>query len=98
MNMARQLQQRSMFASFGPGLSKSGDGRISGSEPGCSSGVPPVYGWPNIGSALAAGVEQPQVVGPGAAEAGALTHGERRVPVVVRGQAGSGEPVERQLR
>ena len=40
-----------MFASFGPGLSKSGDGRISGSEPGCSSGVFPVYGWLNIGSA-----------------------------------------------
>ena len=42
-----------MLASFGPAGSKSGEGRISGSEPGCSSGVPPVYGWPNIGSASA---------------------------------------------
>src|SRR5215211_957606 len=30
-----------MFASSGPPLSKSGEGRISGRAPGCSSGVPP---------------------------------------------------------
>ena len=47
MNIERQVQQRSMFAPW------SGDGKISGIAPGCSSGVPPVAGSANIVSASA---------------------------------------------
>ena len=47
MNIERQVQQRSMLAPW------SGDGKISGMAPGCSSGVPPVAGSENIGSASA---------------------------------------------
>src|SRR3954469_17388811 len=43
MTIARQRVQRSMFASRGPAASKSGDGKISGEAPGCSSGVPGVW-------------------------------------------------------
>jgi hypothetical protein len=47
MNMERHVQQRSMFGPW------SGEAKISGMAPGCSSGVPPVAGWANIGSASA---------------------------------------------
>ena len=47
MNMDRQVQQRSMFGPW------SGDGKISGIAPGCSSGVSPVAGSENIVSASA---------------------------------------------
>ena len=47
MNIERHVQQRSMFAPW------SGDGKISGMAPGCSSGVPPVAGSANIVSASA---------------------------------------------
>ena len=45
--MDRQVQQRSMFGPW------AGEGKISGIEPGCSSGVPPVAGSENIVSANA---------------------------------------------
>jgi hypothetical protein len=47
MNIDRQVQQRSML------LPKSGEGKISGDAPGCSSGVPSVAGSENITSASA---------------------------------------------
>ena len=47
MNMDRHVQQRSMFGPW------SGDGKISGIAPGCSSGVPSVAGSENIVSASA---------------------------------------------
>jgi hypothetical protein len=47
MNIERHVQQRSMVAPW------SGDGKISGIAPGCSSGVPPVAGSPNIVSVSA---------------------------------------------
>ena len=53
MNIARQVQQRSMFLSSLSASPKSGDGRISGSAPGCSSGWFLVAGSLNIASALA---------------------------------------------
>ena len=43
MTIERQRVQRSTFASRGPAGSKSGDGKISGDAPGCSSGVPGVW-------------------------------------------------------
>ena len=42
MTIERHRVQRSTFASRGPAGSKSGDGKISGDDPGCSSGVPGV--------------------------------------------------------
>ena len=53
MNIARHVQQRSMFLSLRPAASKSGDGTISGMAPGISSGVPFVAGCENIVSTLA---------------------------------------------
>jgi hypothetical protein len=54
MNIERQVQQRVMFG-VKPVLRSplNPDGKISGIAPGCSSGVPPVAGSPNIVSALA---------------------------------------------
>jgi LacI family transcriptional regulator, repressor for deo operon, udp, cdd, tsx, nupC, and nupG len=43
MTIERQRVQRSTFASRGPAGSKSGDGKIFGEAPGCSSGVPGVW-------------------------------------------------------
>ena len=42
-----------MFGGVPTVPSGANDGKISGIAPGCSSGVPPVAGWPNCVSAFA---------------------------------------------